>query len=61
MNATLAMWMMNKPEWILIFIAFIGCIINGGAQPAFGIVLTKTMTVSLNDLYETLYTNSSCS
>ena len=40
--------MMNKPEWILIFFACISCLISGGTQPAFGVILSKLSVVKLN-------------
>jgi presenilin-like A22 family membrane protease len=39
------MLMMNKPEWHLIIIGCVACIINGGIQPVFGIILSKLTAV----------------
>ena len=39
------MFMMNKPEWPLIFVGCIACICNGGIQPVFGIILSKLIAV----------------
>ena len=46
------MMMMNKPEWILIFIGCIACMINGGIQPVFGIILSKLTAVQLMHFVE---------
>ncbi|CAF4894053.1 unnamed protein product [Rotaria sp. Silwood1] len=40
-NPTLAMLIMNKPEWLLIVIGCVACICNGGVVPGLGIVLSK--------------------
>ena len=36
---------MNKPEWLFIVIGCVACIINGGIQPVFGIILSKLTAV----------------
>jgi hypothetical protein len=44
-NVALSIMKMNKPEWLWIVIGCLACICNGGAQPAFGIVLSKLISV----------------
>lgn len=39
--------MMNKPEWVFIFFGCIASIVQGGLQPAFGVVLSKAISVSI--------------
>jgi len=39
---------LNKPEWFYILIGCLASIINGGLQPAFGIVLSKSIAVSFS-------------
>ena len=39
------MFIMNKPEWIFIVIGCVACVINGGIQPVFGIILSKLTAV----------------
>jgi len=39
------MLMMNRPEWSLIVVACVACIITGGIQPVFGIILSKLTAV----------------
>lgn len=41
----LTMFKMNRPEWMLIGIGCLACVINGGMQPAFGIILSKLTSV----------------
>ena len=41
----LTMFKMNRPEWVLINIGCLACAINGGMQPAFGIILSKLTAV----------------
>ncbi|CAF3377225.1 unnamed protein product [Rotaria socialis] len=36
---------MNSPEWFYILLACLACICNGGAQPAFGVTLSKVIAV----------------
>jgi hypothetical protein len=38
--------MMNKPEWIYIFFGCLASLVQGGIQPAFGIILSKAINVS---------------
>jgi hypothetical protein len=44
------MLMMNRPEWLSIVIACICCIVNGAAQPGFGIILTKVTAVNRGEV-----------
>jgi hypothetical protein len=45
-NAAIKMLAMNQPEVLFIIVGCISCIISGGIQPAFGIVLSKLTAVS---------------
>ncbi|CAF4087238.1 unnamed protein product [Rotaria sp. Silwood2] len=45
LNATLAMLIMNKPEWLFIAIGCIACICNGAIVPGLGFVLSKLIAV----------------
>jgi len=37
--------MINKPEWVHIFLGCVSSIIAGGIQPAFGVVLSKAIVL----------------
>ena len=39
---------MNRPEWIYIFFGCISSLVAGAIQPAFGVVLSKAITVIIN-------------
>lgn len=41
-----AVFKLNSPEWYFILIGCLAAIINGGVQPAFGIILSKSISVS---------------
>jgi presenilin-like A22 family membrane protease len=49
------MLVMNKPEWPLIGIGCIACLINGGIQPVFGIILSKLTAVKFCVLFKSLF------
>ena len=50
------MMKMNKPEWLLIIIGCFACLINGGVQPAFGVILSKLTAVSIfNNMHNNLF------
>jgi len=36
----------NAPEWYFMVFGCLGCMIEGGAQPAFAVVFTKVLSVS---------------
>jgi presenilin-like A22 family membrane protease len=43
---------MNKPEWFFIVAGCFACLINGGIQPSFGIILSELIAVDfLNILF----------
>ena len=39
------MLIMNKPEWKLIVVGCVTCLINGGIEPVVGIILSKLAAV----------------
>lgn len=41
---------MNAPEWPYILLGSLGAIMNGGVQPAFAIIFSEILGVSLQDL-----------
>lgn len=43
---------LNKPEFHFIFFGLIGSIVTGAAQPAFGIIFSKVITVFEGCTYE---------
>jgi len=46
---------MNKPEWFFIVAGCFACLINGGIQPSFGIILSELIAVDfLNILFYSL-------
>lgn len=48
-----AVFKLNSPEWFYILIGCLAAIINGGVQPAFGIILSKSISLfSLCDVNE---------
>ncbi len=46
---------MNRPEWSLIAVGCVACIINGGIQPVFGIILSKLTAVDFFLFYSNLH------
>lgn len=38
---------LNKPEWMFIVLGCLSAIISGGVQPAFGVILSRAIAVSL--------------
>jgi hypothetical protein len=42
-----AVFKLNGPEWYFILIGCLAAIINGGVQPGFGIILSKSIAVSI--------------
>ena len=44
-HVQLTMFQMNRPEWWLIAVGCLACVINGGIQPAIGIILSKMTMV----------------
>ncbi|CAF1523136.1 unnamed protein product, partial [Didymodactylos carnosus] len=44
-SPSLTMLKMNRPEWLYIVFGCIGCLCNGGIQPAYGVILSKLIAV----------------
>lgn len=42
---------MNKPEWMILLVACIACFISGASLPAYSILLTKMVAVSIQSIY----------
>lgn len=41
---------MNRPEWVYILLGCIACFCTGGFQPAVGVIISKIIAVSTEDV-----------
>ena len=42
---------MNRPEWASILVGCLACIVNGGAQPLFAVLLVLIIEVSKTSVF----------